>query len=201
MIHLFLSWSGQRSYLVAKAFYVSLKEIFRDSDLEIYFSENMTKGVRWNQALNDALNNADFGILCLTKENLSAPWLMYEAGALSRKAVVAPFLLDLDAPKPEEPVTQFQLTTFEREDLKSLILSIRDCFVDKKEAVVDQDILERLFQLEYDRKEGGLEQRLREAREARESDKKDRIERLRELCKDNQTLLRDVLFEIQTRCT
>jgi hypothetical protein len=46
-----------------------------------------------------ALEDANFGIVCLTRENKAAPWVLFEAGALARQtsvAIACPLLIDLD---------------------------------------------------------------------------------------------------------
>ena len=45
---------------------------------------DISPGTRWGVILGRALEGANFGILCLTKENTESKWLHFEAGALAR---------------------------------------------------------------------------------------------------------------------
>lgn len=74
------------------------------------------------------LQDASFGILCVTKENLSSSWLNFEAGALSKsidQSKVCPFLVDL---KPSDiqnsPILQFQMTSAIKDEVLKLFESI-----------------------------------------------------------------------------
>jgi hypothetical protein len=80
---LFISWSGQLSHQIAK----ELKEWFPlvINQLEPFVSsESIKKGDRWMIDIYSELEHSNFGVICLTKENLTEPWIMFEAGALSK---------------------------------------------------------------------------------------------------------------------
>ena len=47
-------------------------------------SADIDKGDRWGAALAHQLDEATFGIICLTRENLGRPWILIEAGAMSK---------------------------------------------------------------------------------------------------------------------
>ena len=195
-MNVFLSWSGKKSHLVAKAFEACLPLIF--NGLEIYLSSSMEKGVKWEKALDEGLERAEFGILCVTQENVSAPWMMYEAGVLYKTAgvgFVTPFLLDIGPSELNGPLTQFQATVFEKADLEKLIFRVNQRL--PEELRIERKILTNRFQAIY---ATFLESLLTDALHAPD-DAKSVTQKLLELCKDNQTLLRDVLFELQTRCT
>ena len=154
----FISWSGGKSRLAAEAFYDLLPMILMKPKTEFYLSTGIYKGADWNANLNEGLRNADFGILCVTKENYSAPWMIYEAGFLSHKAgigKVAPFLLDISPSELQGPVTQFQSTAFEKNDLKKLVLSLN---FSETTPVRESDLASN-FEVVY----GTLEERLNQA--------------------------------------
>jgi len=68
-------------------------------------------GDRWGDEIADSLYASDVGIICLTKENLSAPWLLFEAGAISKKrgdSSVSIYLVGLNAGEIAGPLSQFQ---------------------------------------------------------------------------------------------
>ncbi len=64
------------------------------------------------------------GILCVTRENLSAPWLMFEAGALAKsldQSRVIPLLIGVEPADLSGPLTQFQAARFDRPDVRRLL--------------------------------------------------------------------------------
>jgi hypothetical protein len=41
-------------------------------------------GVRWEDVVSSELKETDFGILCLTPDNLQSTWLNFDAGRSAR---------------------------------------------------------------------------------------------------------------------
>lgn len=78
----FISWSGN-SKGVAQAINKSLPSLFDDASP--WISTDNRSGSIWLPAIDEQLSDTDFGIICVTKENQEAPWLNFEAGALSRR--------------------------------------------------------------------------------------------------------------------
>lgn len=124
---IFISWSGSKSQEVAKILKQWIPCVIQS--VEPYFSSaDIDKGARWSTDIAKELQDASFGILCVTKENLSSSWLNFEAGALSKsidQSKVCPFLVDL---KPSDiqnsPILQFQMTSATKEDVLKLFESI-----------------------------------------------------------------------------
>ena len=81
---IFISWSHTNS----KAFANHLKnimenEIFKGSDLSCFVSDtDIASGEDWWIKIKKELKRSKMGIVCITKENVNAPWLYYEAGAM-----------------------------------------------------------------------------------------------------------------------
>lgn len=120
----FISWSGAKSKKVALIFRDWLPTVIQALE-PFVSSEDIEKGARWNTDIAQELKESSFGLICVTKDNLSAPWLNFEAGALSKSidnSYVAPLLFDV---KPSElkgsPISQFQATSFNEEDVKRLV--------------------------------------------------------------------------------
>lgn len=121
-----LSWSGQKSKEVALALYKWLPDVIQavvpwmsESDIDI--------GLRWITELDNVLEENDFGILCLTRECLGAPWIHYEAGALSKsvkKAHVCPYLLGLEPTDIKGPLANFQASRADKQDTLKLLQTI-----------------------------------------------------------------------------
>ena len=95
---IFISWSGERSEAIAKA----LREWF---PLVLHFLQpwlsgsDIEAGERWSIEIAKELENCKFGVICITRENLGSPWILFEAGALAKSMQdgrVIPLLLDLD---------------------------------------------------------------------------------------------------------
>jgi hypothetical protein len=125
-VKIFISWSGERSRLVAEALRDWLPRVIQS--LKPWLSANdIEKGTRWGTDIAQQLQDSTFGIICVTSENLDARWLNFEAGALSKvisASHVCPYLLDLGPTDVAGPLSQFQSTKATREDTLKLIETI-----------------------------------------------------------------------------
>lgn len=119
----FLAWSGSVSKKMAGLLKEYLPLLVRNID--IFMSEDTTKGKRWHSEIANVLGSTKFGILCLTPENLTSEWIHFEAGALSKTiddaTHVCPLLLDVKKSELQEPLASFQATIFNKEEFKSLV--------------------------------------------------------------------------------
>lgn len=122
----FISWSGERSRFVAEALRNWLADVIHNVKPWVS-SEDIRSGARWNLDVARRLEEAQFGILCLTKENLNQPWVLFEAGALAKTldtSHVCPYLLDLKPSELEGPLVQFQAARAIESDTRHLVRSI-----------------------------------------------------------------------------
>lgn len=124
----FISWSGIISHRVAVVFRDWLPSVIQN--IEPYVSsEDIDKGARWSTDIAGELHASTYGLICLTRDNISAPWINFEAGALGKsidKSHVSPFLFRIKRSEVEGPILQFQSTTFEEADVFKLLKSIND---------------------------------------------------------------------------
>ena len=145
-MRVFISWSGNKSHKVALVFRDWLPSVIQS--IEPYVSsEDIDKGARWSTDIAKELENSTFGILCVTKDNLEAPWLSFEAGALSKtmdKAFVSPFLFDIKRSEVNGPILQFQSTIFQKEDLKKLVSTLNKAC---GENCIPESRLEKAFEV------------------------------------------------------
>lgn len=121
-----LSWSGARSKAVAEALRYWLKAVIQSIDPWMS-EEDIKKGTRWSAELASELEKTRVGIICVTPENLNAPWILFEAGALSKtlnKTYVCPYLYKLEKMELVGPLSQFQATKADKADTKKLLATI-----------------------------------------------------------------------------
>jgi hypothetical protein len=127
-MNVFISWSGPRSHAVAKKLYDWLPDVIQAVDPWLS-SEDIRKGQRWSVELAQKLETIQIGIICLTPENLTAPWLLFEAGALSKLytekgAHVCTYLIDMPHTAVTGPLAEFQHTLATEEETHQLIKTI-----------------------------------------------------------------------------
>ncbi|MBQ0721375.1 MAG: hypothetical protein KBT88_09355 [Gammaproteobacteria bacterium] len=92
-------------------------------------SEDIDKGARWSSDIASELDESAFGILCVTPDNIDAPWLNFEAGALGKsvdKSHVCPFLFRIKRSDVTGPILQYQSTTHEKDDVFKLLKAINE---------------------------------------------------------------------------
>jgi hypothetical protein len=124
-MQVFISWSGPVSRGIAEKLSKWLPSVIQA--VKPYFSPDIKKGVRWRDDLSGALDKTDFGIVCLTRENLSAPWLLFESGAIAKKvgsSKLCPIMFGVEPSDVDDPLAQFQCTKFESPEMRRLVFAI-----------------------------------------------------------------------------
>lgn len=141
----FISWSGDISHRIALILSNWLPLALQSLE-PFVSSESIEKGDIWANRLSTELHKADFGIICITRENFEASWLVYEAGALANSFPgirVSPFLFGMTPSQLSGPLTQFQATTRERSDVLKLLKSMNEATNDGK---IKEQHLEKVFE-------------------------------------------------------
>lgn len=193
----FISWSGNISWKVAVIFRDWLPSVIQS--LEPYVSsEDIDKGARWSTDIAKELEDSTFGILCVTKENLEAPWLSFEAGALSKtmeKSFVTPFLFDIKRSEVQGPILQFQSTIFNKNDIKKMVQTLNKACGDSG---ISEQRLNKSFDVWYPTLEKELTELKNESSNINEevmaednNYSSEILEEILELSRDNQKLLRN----------
>lgn len=133
-MEIFISWSGERSGKLAESLGDWIPNVIQvvktwcsESDLE--------KGSRWLKEISEKLNSTNFGLICLTPENMSEPWILFEAGALSKSlddTKVCPILFNFESADLKGPLSQFQTTRIVKDDMLKLLQTINNCLPTNK---------------------------------------------------------------------
>lgn len=125
----FISWSGSTSEKVGTTIKNWLPNVLQS--VQPYFSpSDIEKGTRGLGEISKELNETEVGLLCLTRDNINSNWILFEAGALSKKlekSRVCPILFGIKPTDLSGPLKQFQATKIEREDFRKLINVINNC--------------------------------------------------------------------------
>ena len=139
---IFVSWSGDLSRKIAEVLKKWIPCLLQS--VEVFFSpEDIEKGDNWDRTISTQLSECKYGIICLTSENTSAPWINFEAGAIAKTldSRVAALMIDIKPSDIRGPISRYQATKLEKEDFYQLILSINKTL----EVPLDDKILENAF--------------------------------------------------------
>jgi hypothetical protein len=142
-VKLFISWSGTVSQHVAKSLRDWIKLVVHG--VQPWMSAgDLDPGKRWHDTLSTELLESRFGIFVVTRENAAAPWLLFEAGAISKALTpsrVVPLLVDVDESELPNPLSHFQSVRATREGLFRLVVTLHDTLAHNFE----KSELERIF--------------------------------------------------------
>lgn len=151
----FISWSGDLSRQLAEAVRNWLPGVLQY--VKPYFTpDDIEKGTKWSNEIIGELEGSEVGIICLTKDNLNKPWILFEAGALSKnfgKSKVCTLLFGIDSSDLTGPLTGFQDTKFNKVDFKKMIESINKEGGDSK---LDSKVLDQVFDMWWDKLEADI---------------------------------------------
>ena len=151
----FISWSGNRSEKVAEALREWLPNVIQ-SVAPFMSASDIEKGSRWSNEIAEHLDKAEFGLICLTPENLTTPWLLFEAGALSKSietSRVVPYLYGLTPTQLEWPLAQFQAAEAKKSPTLEVVESINGALDENK---LESGRLERAFETWWPQLEASL---------------------------------------------
>lgn len=124
----FISWSGDYSRQLAAAIKKWLPMVLQS--VEVYFSDtDIEVGSTWYDAIIDALERSDAGLIILTPENITRQWIMFEAGAIARgvsKDRVCPILFGIKKSALKGPLQFRQSVEFTEGDFRKLLKTINN---------------------------------------------------------------------------
>ena len=137
----FISWSGTRSRELANSLREWLPLVLQY--VEPWVSDkDISAGERWAQAIAGELESSNFGIICVTPENLNSEWILFEAGALSKSMLdgkVIPLLYGLELSDLSGPLSQFQAQKVEEDGITEIVKAINKVADNKaSEQIVSQ---------------------------------------------------------------
>lgn len=162
----FLSWSGDRSKAIAEVMRNWLPSVLQA--VRPYFSpDDVSKGSRWSSEIAKELESSRIALLFITPENPEAPWLVFEAGALSKnldRSKVCPILFGaIDPTDIKGPLVQFQAAKFDKNEIRRVLKMIN---TELGEAGLTSDVLESVFDMWWPKLEEQIAERLKETSEA-----------------------------------
>lgn len=153
-VKVFISWSGELSRKLGQAIADWLPLALHL--VEPYFTpEHIEKGTKWLPDIAAELDASEMGIICLTRENLGNPWILFEAGALSKKprSQVCTLLFDMEPADIRFPLAMFQATRFTKADVKKLVETINEAGADLS---LKESTLTRAFDMAWPELEGAV---------------------------------------------
>lgn len=178
---IFLTWSGLKSKRLAEILRNWIPAVIQAA--KPYFSpDNIEKGTRWYPEVSKELEKSSVGIICLTRENLEAPWILFETGALAKtveKSRVIPVLFGLRTADIKGPLSQFQAAVFQKDEVKKAVKTINSAL---GEDALELSVLESVFEKWWPE----LETRVSEVmKDVKDEDKKE--------LRDDREILEEIL--------
>lgn len=151
MLKVFLSWSGKKSLAAAQLFSDWLPCVIQKAQPWIS-SKDIDRGSIWFGEIYSQLSECNQGVLFVTKENQVKPWLLFEAGALSKgisENRVCTFLVDLNVRDIESssPLSHLNHTSTSKDQVFELVKTINKRLQNE---AVHEVVLQKTFDAMWD---------------------------------------------------
>jgi TIR domain len=151
--NVFVAWGGVKSELVAQALAKWLPKLI-DSVRPWMSKENIRSGTAWFPTIMGQLAKTEFGIVCLTPDNVDNRWIHFEAGAIAKRvsedARVTPYLIGMTSSHVKSPFNALQHREAKKDPTFDLVLDINKA----TGATVDQKVLKERFEMFWPELEG-----------------------------------------------
>ncbi len=115
----YIIYSGNASKMIAEALRVALSAIIQSNQ---YFLAHydIPPGKDWRSYIQAELETSLFGIACMTSENIDNTWMHFEAGAMSTKAGVIPYLTGIESNMLHSTIQNLQNLVADKNGTKHL---------------------------------------------------------------------------------
>jgi hypothetical protein len=196
-VKVFVSWSGNLSKAVAEAMEQWIGDVIQMSSVFLS-SAGIEPGEGWGSRLNEELDSTNLGIIVLTRENKDKPWILFEAGALSKglkQARVCPVYVDLAATDVKQPLSQFQGVAPDLAGMWKLAKLIND---NSGQAKMEEPRLKRAFEPHFDNFAKRMAEALANNKPKDLPPKRSEYDMLAELVENTRAILRAQQAEIAT---
>ena len=121
-MQIYISWSGQTSFRMARLLRELIKEVLPDQEPWVS-AEDIEEGARWSPDLIRILDQSTFCIICADPTNFLSHWLHFEAGAIVKVTSKWHIRIYLNELKPGDlkgPFRQFQSVKLEKNDTRRM---------------------------------------------------------------------------------
>ncbi|MCZ6864175.1 MAG: toll/interleukin-1 receptor domain-containing protein [Candidatus Dadabacteria bacterium] len=145
-MNIFVSFHEEKSKKIAELICKWLPKVIQS--VKPWASFNIGKGKNWMSEVIEGLEKIDFGLICLTPDNLDSTWIHYEAGAFAKKGKSRVFTLltNLENTDVKLPLSSFQHTiSHDKNDMFQLLESINGV----NETKLKNNILEDSFETHW----------------------------------------------------
>jgi hypothetical protein len=204
-MQVFISWSGARSKAVAELLDEWLQCVLQAIHPWMS-SKDIDRGSLWFAEITDQLKDTKIGIICLTKDNLNKPWILFESGALAKglsSSRVCTFLIDLNATEVGNPLAQFNHTLPSKEGVYDLVRTLNSSLGDQ---ALREKVLGEVFDTYWPKFELGFENALKnnpigdvEPIRSEESIQSEILETLRSLDRRIRTIEGNKVVDVRPR--
>jgi hypothetical protein len=147
-MNVFISWSGETGREIAEVLHRWLPSVIQA--VKTYLSPHeVNPGARWSSEIALELETSNVGLIVVTRESVQAPWIMFEAGALSKhigRGKVAPILFGIDPADIKGPLAQFQAATFQKQEFKRVLRMINS---ELRDSALTSDRLDAFYELRW----------------------------------------------------
>lgn len=191
-MQIFISWSGTQSGTVAEALRSWLPRVIQATDPWLS-SADVEAGARWHQELGSVLESCQFGIICLTPENRESPWVLYEAGGLSKsveQSRVVPYLIGMRKADIEGPLAPFQSVEADHDGTWDLVKAMNNSLAAAGDRVLSDDALTDAFEVWWPKLEEAIAAAVALPAEGTVSSPRDTNEMIVEIVDSTRTLSR-----------
>jgi hypothetical protein len=151
----FISWSGKKSKKAANALQNWLPKVIQAADPWMS-TKNIGAGKNSLEEISKALKQARCGVLCITEDNMTNPWIIYEAGALHNNEIrVCPYVIDLNIERGKlpSPLRQMNAEMADLDGTEKLVIAINEAIKNR----MDVNILKEAVRSNWGELEKELE--------------------------------------------
>lgn len=154
MSEVFISWSGEHSKAIASHLKMTLEGIFENETFSAFMSEkDIESGSEWFNTIKAHLIDSRCAIIVLTKENISAPWILFESGAMAvnyEEKRVIPLLFDVNI-EENSPLSHYNHIRLSEDGFEKMIFDIKEfCNFNKMTAKQLSTIIDKSYKEFYD---------------------------------------------------